>query len=88
MTARTCYICEGDISSNMEMMYPFTEICEECIREEKTTMAKPSTETIEITKVKYAELLSDQEFLNALRAEGVDNWDGYDLAIERMDEEE
>lgn len=51
-------------------------------------MAKPSTETIEITKVKYAELLSDQEFLNALRAEGVDNWDGYDLAIERMDEEE
>lgn len=43
-------------------------------------------ERIEIDKAEYEELLSDQKFLNALRAAGVDNWDGYDVAQEMMDE--
>ena len=30
----------------------------------------------------YDELLDDQEFLQALREAGVDNWDGYDFALQ------
>ena len=39
-------------------------------------------ETIEISKTLYDELLDDQKFLRALRIAGVDNWDGYDFALE------
>lgn len=38
-----------------------------------------SEETVTITKEKYIQLLNDSNFLNALRAAGVDNWEGYDL---------
>ena len=40
---------------------------------------KPKTVTISIEE--YNDLLDDAEFLNALRMAGVDNWDGYDEAI-------
>ncbi len=36
-------------------------------------------ETVTITKEEYIQLLNDSNFLNALRAGGVDNWEGYDL---------
>lgn len=36
-------------------------------------------ETITITKEEYLELLNDSLFLAALRAGGVDNWEGYGL---------
>ena len=39
----------------------------------------PKTVTISIEE--YNDLLDDAEFLNALRMAGVDNWDGYDEAI-------
>lgn len=35
----------------------------------------------------YEMLLEDSRFLNALRAAGVDNWDGYSEAFEFLDEE-
>lgn len=38
--------------------------------------------TITISVEEYNELLDDAEFLNALRMAGVDNWDGYDDAID------
>ena len=41
---------------------------------------KPKTVTISIEE--YNDLLDDAEFLNALRMAGVDNWDGYDEAID------
>ena len=41
---------------------------------------KPKTVTISVEE--YNELLDDAEFLNALRMAGVDNWDGYDEAID------
>jgi len=31
-------------------------------------------------------LIKDSDFLNTLRAAGVDNWDGYDIAIGMLDE--
>jgi len=41
--------------------------------------------TITITKTKYEYLKRSEQKLNALEAAGVDNWDGYDLAMEWME---
>jgi phage pi2 protein 07 len=38
-----------------------------------------------ITKKEYDELCKDQAILEALRAGGVDNWEGYDWALEDFD---
>lgn len=43
-------------------------------------------ENITISKKEYEELTKDSEFLNALRAAGVDNWEGYSYAIEILEE--
>lgn len=40
------------------------------------------TETIEIPLKKYKRLLKSEEKLNCLEAAGVDNWEGYDFAME------
>ena len=45
-------------------------------------------ETVVITKAEYEELKSDQKWLYALEAAGVDNWEGYFHAQEHMDEDE
>ena len=45
-------------------------------------------DTITIPVEHYDEILDDVRFLNALRAAGVDNWDGYDYALEIYNEEE
>ena len=42
---------------------------------------------VEIDKDEYDELVSDQRFLNALFSAGVDNWDGYEEAQRRYEEE-
>jgi len=44
-------------------------------------------ETITITRKEYKELKEDSDFLQALRAAGVDNWDGYDYAIDILNED-
>lgn len=44
--------------------------------------------TITIPVEVYDALCADQKFLRALEAEGVDNWDGYDMAIERLEEDD
>lgn len=41
---------------------------------------------IEGLKSKIAELEDDADLLSCLRAAGVDNWDGYDYAIELYEE--
>jgi len=43
---------------------------------------------IEITEDEYNTLLDDSNSLNCLQAAGVDNWDGYELAQDMMDEGE
>lgn len=42
-------------------------------------------EYIAIPQEEYADLLHDSKFLSALSAAGVDNWDGYDWALELME---
>lgn len=39
-------------------------------------------ETVTITKAEYKRLLDRVEFLECLKATGVDNWDGYSEAYE------
>lgn len=43
-------------------------------------------DTAMIAREEYEELLSDAEFLNYLHATGVENWKGYELAKEMMEE--
>ena len=45
-------------------------------------------ETITISKKEYESLLEDQKLLQCLQDAGVDNWSGYDYAIEMMKEME
>jgi len=45
-------------------------------------------ETVTISKKEYESLLEDSEKLSALEAAGVDNWEGYDDAMEMMQEME
>ena len=42
--------------------------------------------TVKITAEEYEQLLSDSQLLDALRAAGVDNWDGYEQAFEIIKE--
>lgn len=42
-------------------------------------------ETVTITKEEYEDFLDDQKFLRALADAGVDNWTGYDLAVELLE---
>lgn len=47
-----------------------------------------SNETVTIAKSEYDQLLKDSALLSCLEACGVDNWQGWDDAINMMDEEE
>lgn len=38
--------------------------------------------TVIITEEEYQELLEDARFLAALQSAGVDNWNGYDFALD------
>lgn len=40
--------------------------------------------TVTISEEEYNELKHDQEVLRALEGAGVDNWDGYDYAMENV----
>ena len=45
-------------------------------------------ETVTISKKEYESLLEDQKLLICLQNAGVDNWEGYDYALEMMEETE
>lgn len=47
-------------------------------------MNNPFTEMSIITKKEYEDLLKDSRLLACLHMSGVDNWEGYDNAIELM----
>jgi hypothetical protein len=42
---------------------------------------------ITISKKRYEELLKNEQWLRALEGAGVDNWEGYDIAKDMMDED-
>lgn len=44
------------------------------------------SDTVIIPRQDYEYLLEAATLLNALRAAGVDNWDGYDIALEMLEE--
>ena len=44
------------------------------------------SDTITITVEEYEKLQFDSKFLSALESAGVDNWDGYEVAQEQMEE--
>lgn len=43
-------------------------------------------ETVTIPKEEYDDLVSDSKFLKALRAAGVDNWEGYGVAQDYLED--
>jgi len=45
-------------------------------------------EMVEITKKEYENFLKNSAWLRALEAAGVDNWEGYDIAIDYYNEGE
>lgn len=45
-------------------------------------------ETVTLTKAEYERMLERLEWLDCLEAAGVDNWEGYDIALEMLDGEE
>ncbi len=47
-------------------------------------MSQPD-HTITIPLSEYSSLLVDRQVLRALEGAGVDNWDGYDIAMESLD---
>ena len=47
-----------------------------------------AAETVTISKAAYDELLEAQEWLSMLEAAGVDNWEGYDVAREMLEDED
>ena len=51
-------------------------------------MVNNMEETVTISKEEYESLLKDSEKLSALEAAGVDNWEGYDSAMELMEDME
>lgn len=51
-------------------------------------VTEPRMNTIAIPADEYEELVSDSKFLQALRNAGVDNWEGYEFAIDEFNEGE
>lgn len=45
-----------------------------------------NTEMVSISKVEYDKLKHDSYFLNALYNAGVDNWDGFEIAVENVED--
>lgn len=45
-------------------------------------------ESVTISKAEYEQLLEDQQFLRALHAAGVDNWEWYEEALNLLGEED
>lgn len=44
--------------------------------------------TVTVAEVYFHDLLEDSKFLYALRAAGVDNWDGYDYVLNLLNDKE
>lgn len=42
----------------------------------------PESRTVTISQKAYKELIDDQDFLQCLIDAGVDNWEGYDEAVD------
>lgn len=61
--------------------------CAEQERPSATVTALKQVEMVNISMAEYTKLCEDSRLLNCLRNAGVDNWDGWDFAIEEFDKE-
>lgn len=52
----------------------------------QTTIDEDGDEWITIPKGVYTGLVQDQKYLDALIAGGVDNWCGYDAALDNLED--
>jgi hypothetical protein len=52
-----------------------------------TTALNAPSKTVTITLEEFTELVEARDFLYRLEAAGVDNWDGYHLAMEGDDDD-
>ena len=50
-------------------------------------MMHDAKDTVTIPKSEYETLLDASKFLDALRTAGVDNWDGYEIAQDILQED-
>lgn len=55
-------------------------------KEKEMSADANAEEMVTITKKEFLELCGDSLFLNCLRNAGVDNWDGYDFAVDEYNE--
>jgi len=51
-------------------------------------MCENHEDTVDVPLNEYKRLKADQEFLHALRAFGVDNWEGYGEAVDSVNSAE
>ncbi len=42
-------------------------------------------ETVTIKKSEYEDLLNEAKFMRCLESAGLDNWEGYDIAMDKFD---
>ena len=49
-------------------------------------MTESENQTVTISKEEYDELISDQKFLYCLQDAGVNNWEGYEIAQDALNE--
>lgn len=56
------------------------------LKEGEYILVPVAVETVTISREKYEALERDSDFLAALEGAGVDNWDGYDFAVQAMND--
>lgn len=63
------------------------QLCDGCYQA-GLTKERAMNETVTISSEEYKQLVADQKLLHALEGAGVDNWVGYDYAMEILENEE
>lgn len=91
-----CGTCEDSICErcNKKMIEKYGQVNEDSKFAQNYGEYNPVTcdrcenPSVTISKEEYERLLNDSEFLNCLKACGVDNWQGWDDAMQMFSEEE
>lgn len=71
---------DGAITANSHMILSYAESLIKVLSDKNSTCSM-----VLVDKDKLEELEADSKFLDRLRANGVDNWDGYEFALEDED---
>lgn len=77
-----------DKMEELERLYPELTFIIEEDDEDKDKHLGEETSGVTITRARYRELLNAENTLEALESAGVDNWEGYDEALEDMEVDE